>query len=294
MQPYLCSTDAASHLTRLLASLNPCDTLDGSRIRSARAVVPLLPDPDSRLPPLEISVDLQQLLEPGPNRGRGEKSTVNNAVFSRTTTTTTTTTTTATRPPTTTTRPTTTTQAPTTTAAPTTALAITTTPARPAAARDSAVDPAKRARSLAQLHDFEMNARTRLPQLHLRKLGGLTDLLEGNILFDNEGDVALTVPCASSLHNRGGGQTGAVYPHGSGPGLRLAAAYLGWHQLLVAHAEDPHLVRICLNRRVWKATDTYTDDAVEAEKLAMWARILSRAVPLHAQVKAMSKWLHWG
>jgi hypothetical protein len=285
MQPYLASANAVSHLTRLVASLNPGGAPDISRIRAARAVVPLLPDPDSRLPPLEISVELQQLLEPGPNRGRGEKSTVNNAVFSRTTTTTTTT---ATRPPTTTTRPTTTTQAP------TTALAITTTPARPTAARDSAVDPAKRARSMAQLHDFEMNAKTRLPQLHLRKLGGLTDLLEGNILFSSEGDAALTVPCASSLHNRGGGQTGAVYPHGSGPGLRLAAAYLGWNQLLVAHAEDPHLVRICLNRRVWKATDTYTDDAVEAEKLAMWARILSRAVPLHAQVKAMSKWLHWG
>ncbi|MCZ2497867.1 hypothetical protein GN316_13970 [Xylophilus sp. Kf1] len=152
---------------------------------------------------------------------------------------------------------------------------------------------ANRAQALQALKEFEADRAARLPQLAPgRPAADLLGLASGVVRFSQLGDLLATFPCALRVAAPPPMAPGApfpadavVYPRGPGDQalprralLQAAPATAHLEEIVTTrHPADRRQVRFSVDLRRWHPTGIYTDHRVEAEKLALWARIFSEA-----------------
>jgi len=151
------------------------------------------------------------------------------------------------------------------------------------------IDLEKRAGAIASLEAFEFNLLESLPQLKSTRGDTVGQLSSGKVFFRSEDDLAMAFPCMTGRNFWGTPQ----YPS-PGPGQKLQEALVGREDLQVERVPGQNLVRVLpRSSTIWKTTRFYTDDAVEAAKLAMWHRILTYARKQYYKVRWDDRWMKW-
>jgi len=164
-----------------------------------------------------------------------------------------------------------------------------------------------RAQALQALKEFETGRTARLPQLS--QGGGATvHLALGIVHFLDMRDLVATFPCASIRLQDGRDQPGVhneadqpvpdtvyapgytqAYPAGRGVPPPTRAYVSGQHVVTARLDVQSNNVRLSTDFEYWRGSDVYTDDTVEAEKLALWDRISHEAFRLSLGVDIVAE-----
>jgi len=153
------------------------------------------------------------------------------------------------------------------------------------------IDLARRQKSLDHISQFQARYYRVLPQIAHRRLSGLWDFVQGDIEFADAAHVAAVFPCALQLkRDQPDGRWRGTYPMGGIERPRLREPFLRNTPVAVARAEDAPVVRICTDGSKWRNTPFYTDDTVEAAKVAMWENVLRAGDLVYRKVLERSLW----
>ena len=147
------------------------------------------------------------------------------------------------------------------------------------------------AQAMATLKSFQANVRSHLPQLGAPTQQGFWGLREGQVVLPSL-DVALaTIPCAQTVHSSPGNPSTVTYP--SGAAGRLRTIMINGQEVLFARGANRHRVLYSENGINWYDKQVYTDDAIEAQKLALWNGIILASKSAAENYRKAARWMPW-
>ena len=147
------------------------------------------------------------------------------------------------------------------------------------------------AQAMATLKNFHAHIRSHLPQLGAPTQQGFWGLREGKVVLASL-DIALaTIPCAETVHASPGRPSTVTYPSGSAG--RLQRIMIDGKEVMFARGANSHRVLYSENGINWYDKQVYTDDAIEAQKLALWNGIIVASKSAADNYRKAARWMPW-
>jgi hypothetical protein len=146
--------------------------------------------------------------------------------------------------------------------------------------------------AMEALRQFRINIRSHLPQLGGPTMQGFWGLREGKVVLASLNVALASVPCAK-VHIASDEARTVTYPQGLGAAGRLQKIMIDGQEVMFARGANTNRALYSTNGLDWYDTHVYTDDAVEAQKVALWSGIMESSKAAAEKYRKAARWMPW-